>query len=147
MDDYGHHPTAITTTLEGLRAFYPERRLIVSFMSHTYTRTEALLKEFATAFGAADMVVLHKIYASAREQYKGGVNGKTLYEKMKKNRDQVFYIEEVMDAQDFLKQTLRSGDIFLTLGAGDNWLLGIELLEYYKNQHPKGNGDYSIKET
>jgi UDP-N-acetylmuramate--alanine ligase len=54
MDDYGHHPTAIAATLEGLRAFYPRRRIVVSFMSHTYTRTAALLDEFASSFGAAE---------------------------------------------------------------------------------------------
>ncbi|MDR3247482.1 MAG: UDP-N-acetylmuramate--L-alanine ligase, partial [Treponema sp.] len=56
MDDYAHHPTAIATTLEGLKTFYPGRRLIVSFMSHTYTRTASLLDEFASSFGAADIV-------------------------------------------------------------------------------------------
>jgi UDP-N-acetylmuramate--alanine ligase len=66
MDDYGHHPTAIKSTLEGLKEFYPSRRLIVSFMSHTYTRTAALLDDFASSLIPADLVFLHKIYGSAR---------------------------------------------------------------------------------
>ena len=77
MDDYGHHPTAIRTTLRGLKEFYPRRRLAVSFMSHTYSRTASLLDEFASSLDDADMVVLHKVYASAREEYRGGVTGKT----------------------------------------------------------------------
>ena len=67
IDDYAHHPTELATTLAGLRSFYPERRLVVDFMSHTFSRTAALLDRFATAFAAADEVILHPVYASARE--------------------------------------------------------------------------------
>jgi len=138
MDDYGHHPTAIKTTLEGIKSFYPDRRLIVSFMSHTYTRTSFLLNEFATAFNDADVVFFHKIYASARENYKGGVNGKTLYEKAASVRNGIsnenmrrdtYYIEEYDDAFSPLCEILKERDIFLTLGAGNNWPLGVKLFE------------------
>jgi UDP-N-acetylmuramate--alanine ligase len=136
MDDYGHHPTAIAATLEGLKAFYPRRRLIVSFMSHTYTRTASLLDEFAASFGAADIVFLHKIYASAREQYTGGVTGKTLFEKTRGKHGHVFYTEEPLEAVEILKGILKTGDLFITMGAGDNWPLGQQLYQYYvgKNQ-------------
>jgi UDP-N-acetylmuramate--alanine ligase len=132
MDDYGHHPTAIRTTLEGLRDFYPRRRLVVSFMSHTYTRTAALLEEFASSFERADVVILHKIYASAREAYTGGVTGLTLFEKTKGLRGEVYYTEEPEDAAELLQGLLRPGDIFLTRGAGDNWRLGKILLKHYE---------------
>jgi UDP-N-acetylmuramate--alanine ligase len=131
MDDYGHHPTAIKTTLEGLRSFYPRRRLIVSFMSHTYTRTASLLDEFAGAFNDADIVFLHRIYASAREQYRGGINGRTLFEKTKEKKDHVYYTEEPLEAAEALKDMLKPGDLFLTMGAGDNWPLGECLYRYY----------------
>jgi UDP-N-acetylmuramate--alanine ligase len=136
MDDYGHHPTAIRTTLEGLKAFYPRRRLVVSFMSHTYTRTAALLDGFAAAFEKADVVFFHKIYASARELYQGGVNGKTLYEKTRALRGEVYYVDEPLDAAEPLKKTLRTGDLFLTLGAGNNWSLGEKLFLYFKGKAP-----------
>ncbi|GHV87916.1 UDP-N-acetylmuramate--L-alanine ligase [Spirochaetia bacterium] len=136
MDDYGHHPTAIKTTLEGLKEFYPNRRLVLSFMSHTYTRTAALLNEFAASFEKADVVFLHKIYASAREAYHGGVNGQTLFERTKALRtvqpDTVYYVEEPEDAAALLQTMLRPGDLFITMGAGDNWKLGKCLLEYSK---------------
>jgi UDP-N-acetylmuramate--alanine ligase len=132
MDDYGHHPTAVKTTLQGLKEFYPKRRLIVSFMSHTYTRTAALLDEFAASLLPADMVFLHKIYASAREVYKGGVTGRTLYEKTKEKRDNVYYTEEPEDAAEELQGILRQGDLFITMGAGDNWRLGKKLLAHYR---------------
>jgi UDP-N-acetylmuramate--alanine ligase len=129
MDDYAHHPTAIRTTLEGLKAFYPKRRLVVSFMSHTYTRTAALLDEFAAAFGAADEVIFHKIYGSARERYEGGVTGRTLYERAAPLCHAARYVEEPLDAADELCEELRPGDLLLTMGAGDNWRLGKAVLE------------------
>jgi UDP-N-acetylmuramate--alanine ligase len=133
MDDYGHHPTAIKTTLAGLREFYPRRRIVLSFMSHTYSRTAALLDEFAASMEDAGLVALHKIYGSARETYRGGVSGKTLFEKTAAMRDGVYYVEEPLDAFDLFTKMLRPGDLFLTMGAGDNWKLGAALYDYYRN--------------
>ena len=149
MDDYGHHPTEIKSTLSGLRDFFPERRFIVSFMSHTYTRTEALLDEFADSFSFANIVLLHKIYSSAREVYNGGITGLKLFDKVKerfndadeKNADarnvdardvdgsRVFYIDEPDESIDFLKGILKSGDLFITMGAGDNFRMGKKLYD------------------
>ncbi|MDR2553732.1 MAG: UDP-N-acetylmuramate--L-alanine ligase [Treponema sp.] len=143
MDDYGHHPTALRSTLMGLKEFYPRRRLVVSFMSHTYTRTAALLEDFAESLLPADLVFLHKIYASAREQYPGGVNGRRLYEKTleiferEKKEGGVFYVDEPEEAAESLKGLLREGDLFITMGAGDNWKLGKKLLAEY-GAPPKG---------
>ncbi|MDR2500077.1 MAG: UDP-N-acetylmuramate--L-alanine ligase [Treponema sp.] len=131
MDDYGHHPTAIRTTLAGLREFYPTRRIVLSFMSHTYTRTAALLEDFAASFGDADTVILHRIYGSAREEYRGGITGETLFQKTKALRGQVYYQEEPEEAAALLESLLRPGDLFITMGAGDNWKLGRLLLERY----------------
>jgi UDP-N-acetylmuramate--alanine ligase len=128
MDDYGHHPTAIKSTLAGLREFYPKRRIVCSFMSHTYTRTAALLPQFASCWDDADVVFFHKIYASAREKATDftGVNGRTIYEQTRLQYPQkkCFYIKEPLDAIDSARAELRSGDIFITMGAGDNWKLG-----------------------
>ena len=129
MDDYAHHPTAIKTTLQGLKAFYPGRRLVVDFMSHTYTRTAALFDDFAKAFGDADEVILHKIYPSAREKYDGTVTGRALYEKTAEYHKNVHYFEEVLDAEDYVRSSLKDGDLFITMGAGDNWKLGKAFIE------------------
>ena len=140
VDDYGHHPTAIKTTLNGFRSFYPDRMIIVDFMSHTYTRTAALLEEFASAFGDADEVILHKIYPSAREVYSGGVNGKILFARTSAHHKNVKYFEEVMDAEPYAKERLsqplppgKKGYLFITMGAGDNWKLGKALFDGMKN--------------
>lgn len=129
IDDYGHHPTAIATTLKGYKDFYPNRRIIVDFMSHTYTRTAQLLEEFAKSFSSADIVILNKIYASAREGYSGNVTGETLYMETCKNHDNVFYCPEYVDAINKAKILLKPGDLFVTMGAGNNWQVGEALLK------------------
>lgn len=127
MDDYAHHPTAIRTTLEGYKDFYRPKRLIVDFMSHTYSRTERLLDDFAAAFSAADLVVLNKIYASARETG-GHISGETLFEETKKHHANVFYKPEFDEAVDFLETVLKPGDLFVTMGAGNNNAVGTKLM-------------------
>jgi UDP-N-acetylmuramate--alanine ligase len=124
LDDYGHHPTEIRTTLEGFRSFYPGRRLVVDFMPHTYSRTRALLPEFASCFAAAHEVILHRIYASAREQAGGGVDGRTLFREVAARHPAVRYFEEPLEAVDALAAELKAGDLFVTMGAGDNWKVG-----------------------
>lgn len=129
MDDYAHHPTAIRTTLEGLRAFYPGRRIVADFMSHTYSRTKSLLGEFASAFDAADLVVLHRIYASARETDTFGITGRDLYELALGRYPNAVYIDDPDSADEEILAGLAPGDLFITLGAGDNWKLGRRLYE------------------
>ncbi|MDR2659546.1 MAG: UDP-N-acetylmuramate--L-alanine ligase [Spirochaetaceae bacterium] len=138
MDDYAHHPTAIKTTLAGLKEFYHERRLVVSFMPHTYSRTAALLSGFAAAFENAGIVFLHKIYPSAREEYNGAVTGLSLFEKTKTFHDNVYYVDEPLDAVNQIKSILRPGDIFISLGAGDNWRLCETLFNEYKEYKKTG---------
>ncbi|MDR2467565.1 MAG: UDP-N-acetylmuramate--L-alanine ligase [Spirochaetaceae bacterium] len=134
IDDYGHHPTAIMATLKGIKAFYPTRRLVVSFMPHTYSRTAALLDEFAHAFSCADSVILHKIYPSAREKEIQGVDGRALYERTRRCHPQVIYVDDPANlaAVDSIIKQGEGGGIFLTLGAGDNWKLGRALYEQYR---------------
>ena len=131
MDDYGHHPTEIAKTLAGLREFYAPRRLFVDFMSHTFTRTDALLWDFADAFGAADHVILHDIYASARESYDGSINGRDLADAVSSRHPSVRYFEDVMAAASPLRDLLRPGDLFVTMGAGNNWRLSQALYEEF----------------
>ncbi|MCK5268403.1 MAG: UDP-N-acetylmuramate--L-alanine ligase [Spirochaetes bacterium] len=132
MDDYGHHPTEIAATLKGLRDFYPGKRIIADFMSHTYSRTEALFHDFASCFADADIVVLHKIYSSAREK-EGSINGNSLFEETKKNHKKVHYFHEIEDSFNFYTKLLHENDLFITIGAGNNWIIGEQLLKHYKD--------------
>jgi UDP-N-acetylmuramate--alanine ligase len=131
LDDYAHHPTAVEKTLAGFRAFYPGRRLVVDFMPHTYSRTKALMGEFGRCFSPADTVILHRIYASAREGGAEAISGKDLYEEVSRNRPRVMYFNEPVDAVPFLQSELRDGDLFVTMGAGDNWKIGRLLYRYF----------------
>ena len=146
-DDYGHHPTAVKTTLEGFRKFYSKRKIIVDFMSHTYSRTQALLKEFSESFDSADVVILHKIYSSARENPADfEITGLTLFNQtvahltaVKQNMLAKYY-EEILDAKDFVLDELdkplppeySDGYLLVTMGAGDNWKLGKAVLDTLK---------------
>lgn len=138
IDDYGHHPTELATTLAGLREFYPDRRLVVDFMSHTFSRTEGLLEEFGTAFAAADEVLLHPIYASARElgARQGGRLGDTtdsagrvLYERVARRHPRVSYYPTFAAAAGYLAESLVDRDLLITMGAGDNWQVGRDVLQ------------------
>ncbi|MBN2351820.1 MAG: UDP-N-acetylmuramate--L-alanine ligase [Spirochaetales bacterium] len=134
IDDYAHHPTAIAATLAGLKDYHPHRRLVVDFMPHTYSRTSALLEAFAGSFSLADEVVLHKIYASARETNDGTVSGRTLFEGVSAVHPAARYFEEPDDAFSSLAVSLKKGDLFVTMGAGDNWKLGRDLYLHFSSQ-------------
>ncbi|MBL8967209.1 MAG: hypothetical protein JNG85_09370, partial [Spirochaetaceae bacterium] len=138
----------------GIKAFWPSRRLVVDFMSHTYSRTKALFGEFAASLDEADAIVLHKIYASAREAPDPSLSGSSLFEAAAArraaarraasrqaggsldadDRPTALYFEEPRDALEPLADWLRPGDLFLTMGAGDNWQLGAALYERFKEQ-------------
>lgn len=140
IDDYGHHPTAIKTTLSGFRQFYAGHKIIVDFMSHTYTRTAALLEEFASSFESADMVVINKIYGSAREKAgSSSVTGEILAEHTKKYHPDVVYAGEFEEAAEIIeaelnkKSSAKDGYVFVTMGAGDNFKVGQMVLEKFKS--------------
>jgi UDP-N-acetylmuramate--alanine ligase len=128
IDDYAHHPTAVLKTLAGYAAFYPGRRIVVDFMPHTYSRTKALLSEFGTCFAPAHIVILNGIYASARECGERGVSGRDLFTEVSRNHGAVSYCEGLEEAVRFIRSILRPGDVFVTMGAGDNWKIGREIL-------------------
>jgi UDP-N-acetylmuramate--alanine ligase len=106
-------------------------------MSHTYSRTAALLEGFASSLNIADVLFLHKIYASAREKFDGKIGGESIYEKVADLRGGtagLYYVDEPLDAFEKLKEILQPGDLFLTLGAGNNWPLGLKLYEYFRGE-------------
>ncbi|MGI5069867.1 UDP-N-acetylmuramate--L-alanine ligase [Treponema pectinovorum] len=143
IDDYGHHPTAIKTTLAGFRDFYKDYKIIVDFMSHTYSRTSALLEDFAKSFESADKVIINKIYGSARENpLDAKVDGKILAEHTKKYHRDVIYCKEFDEAIECAYKMLcepsgdsfKNGYIFVTMGAGNNWQVGTGLIQKLKNK-------------
>lgn len=128
VDDYAHHPTEIRTTLEGARLSFPERRIRAVFQPHTFSRTEKLLQEFSQAFQAADEVVIADIFASAREQEHHTISALTLAELIQKQGIQAHYIGPLDDIKVYLAQTLAPEDLVLTLGAGDIYKVGLDIV-------------------
>jgi UDP-N-acetylmuramate--alanine ligase len=127
IDDYGHHPTEIRATLAAARQC-GFRRIHVLFQPHRYTRTQLLLDDFATAFGDADTVTVLDIYA-ASEAPIPGVTGERLAEAISKTGRQVQYIGSFADAAELAAKVAQSGDLVLTLGAGNVSQLGPLVLE------------------
>ncbi len=129
MDDYGHHPTEVRATLGAVRSAWPKRRLVVLFQPHRYTRTQALYKDFCTAFHDADLLVLTDIYP-ASEQPLAGVSSQWLLEGIRQHgQRQVQLVPEFADLAQGVKPLLKSGDVVVTLGAGNICRVGEQLLE------------------
>lgn len=128
LDDYGHHPTEIRVTLAAVKAVW-QRRLFVLFQPHRYTRTRDLVDEFSTAFEQADVVFITDIYPAGEETIPG-ISGSMLAEKiLASGHKAVFWRGEREALAEEVLSQLQSGDLVLTLGAGDIWKVGVELLE------------------
>jgi len=124
IDDYGHHPTEVKATLSALKHNYPDKKLVVLFQPHRYTRTKNLYKDFGKALKKADVVYVMDIYAASEKPIKG-VTSDLIITAAKQNKCNV---EKFSDINSIAK-TLKKGDIFLTLGAGNVWQYGEELLK------------------
>lgn len=134
VDDYGHHPTEIRATLSAIKEAWPEKRLVVLFQPHRYSRTKALFKEFQTCFHLADLLVMTEVYAASEEPLEG-VNSKILLEEIKRHGQRnTFYIADVEAIASELPPMLQENDLVLTLGAGNIVRVGEDLLLLLKNQ-------------
>jgi len=127
-DDYGHHPTEVRVTLEALRHAFPDRRILVVFQPHRYTRTKALAEEFGTCFAAADELILTKIYAASEPEIPGVDATLILRAVEAAGRPGVSYVPELADVSGVLAGKLRKGDVVLISGAGNICTIGEEIL-------------------
>ena len=116
IDDYAHHPSEIRATLAAARARYPARKILAVFQPHTYSRTQALLDDFAGAFGDADQVIVTEIFA-ARERESKGISGMQVVDRM--NHPAARFVASLDECAAWLETELRAGDVLITLGAGD----------------------------
>ncbi len=128
FDDYAHHPEEIRATLKGFRDLYPDKRIVALFHPHTFSRTAALLSEFAQSFGDADEVLILDIYGSARETT-GTVTSDDLVREINRfTPKKAMYVATFEDAHTELKGRLGAGDVFVTIGAGDVWQVAERLV-------------------
>jgi UDP-N-acetylmuramate--alanine ligase len=129
VDDYGHHPTEIRLTLQTARQCWPDSRIVVVFQPHRYSRVAALFDDFTRAFYEADSVLVLPIY-SAGEAPIESIDGQSLCEEIREHGHKDVVFHDGHDAAvSHLKETLREGDVLLTLGAGDVWQVGEKLLD------------------
>ncbi len=129
MDDYGHHPTEIVATLGTLRESWPEKRLVVVFQPHRYTRTKALFEQFTVSFNHADLLLLLPIYG-ASERPLEGVSAESLARAIKeRGHKEVMSVGSKEEALEKLLELVGEGDLVLTLGAGDVYGVGERLLQ------------------
>lgn len=124
-DDYGHHPTEVRAVMQAFREKFPQQRLVVFFQPHRYSRTEHCWHDFTTAFKDADEVLLTDIYP-AGESPIPGVNSERLAQEMK-HESAHYFVRDEKSAQKIVS-SLKDGDVFITLGAGDGWKLGLDVL-------------------
>jgi len=129
VDDYGHHPAEIRATLAAAKNGWPDRRLVVAFQPHRYTRTKELFDEFVTAFYDADILILTDIYAASEKPIEG-VSSDALASAIRRHgQKDVTYIADREAISGHLAGIVQPGDIVLTLGAGNIWQAGEALLE------------------
>ncbi len=130
IDDFAHHPTEIAATLKAA-ANYPHKTLWCVFQPHTYTRTKALLKEFARALTLADRIVLADIYPSREPVSLGvtlGISSKVLQQEIQSLGKTCDYFSTFDEIENFLLENCIKGDLLITMGAGDVLKIGENLL-------------------
>jgi UDP-N-acetylmuramate--alanine ligase len=129
LDDYGHHPTEIVATISTAKECWPDRRLVVVFQPHRYTRTRDLYDKFVTSFNQADFLIITPIYGAGEEPIPG-VDSRFLYQGIKDHGHRaVNFCSSKEDIISLLLNEIEEGDLVLTLGAGDIHLVGTELLK------------------
>ena len=128
VDDYGHHPTEIKATLQAAKDAWPDRRIVVVFQPHRYTRTQALFDEFTRSFYQSDVLLVLPIY-SAGEEIIEDIDSLSMCEGIRQHgHKKVICRDTLTDVATELKGILHPGDVLLTLGAGDVWKVGEMLL-------------------
>ena len=119
VDDYGHHPTEVAATLSAARTGWPDRRIVLVFQPHRYTRTRDLMDDFATVLSDVDVLVLLEVYA-AGEVPIAGADGRALARAIRtRGVVEPVFVESLDDVQSVLPDLLDDGDLVLTMGAGD----------------------------
>jgi UDP-N-acetylmuramate--alanine ligase len=129
IDDYAHHPREIAPTLAAVRAGWPDRRLVVAFQPHRYTRTHELFDDFVQVLSGVDALILGEVYA-AGETPISGADGRALCRGIRaRGHAEPVFVEHMADLPAVLKDILQDGDVLLTMGAGDIGAVAARLAE------------------
>lgn len=137
MDDYGHHPTEIKTTLKAVRGAYGDKRVIAVFQPHRYSRTQALIKDFAMAFFDVDMLFIADIYAASEDKIEG-VDSESLVREIKRRGfKNVNYISSFDEVYDYIEDEGCDNTVLLTLGAGSVTKFSFDLAAKVREKREK----------
>lgn len=123
ISDYGHHPTAVKETINAVKSFYKNKRLVLAFQPHEHTRTKVLLKNYIKAFDKADVVIFEEIYTVPGRESKAEIDtisSKTVVSKIKKHNPKlnISYAQDNQAVIDQIKSNLKKNDIVIIMGAG-----------------------------
>ena len=119
VDDYGHHPTEIAATLSAAKTGWPDKRIVLVFQPHRYSRTRDLMDDFATVLSDADVLVLLDVYAAGEEPI-AGADGRAMARAVRtRGSVEPVFVESLQDVQPVLMDLIEDGDLVLTMGAGD----------------------------
>ena len=124
-DDYGHHPTEIKASLKGAREMFPEQKITVVFQPHLFSRTKLLLNDFAKSFNDVNKVILAPIYP-AREPFDSTISSEILAKKIGKKASS---FKDFASIEKHLIDSLSKGDILITMGAGDVYKIGQNIIK------------------
>ncbi|MGB0767726.1 MAG: UDP-N-acetylmuramate--L-alanine ligase [Phycisphaeraceae bacterium] len=125
IDDYGHHPTEIDTTLRALAQHHDPKRLICVFQPHQHSRTRHLMEQFATSFSEADIVIVPEIYfVRDSEQERQAVTSGHLVDRLRKQGVTAMHLHPFEAIVEQLELITQPGDLVVTMGAGDVWKIG-----------------------
>ena len=129
VDDYGHHPTEMAATIAAARGAYPDRRLLVAFQPHRYTRTRDLYEDFVQVLGEANVLLLMEVYPAGEEPIPGADSRQLCHSIRQRGQLDPIYFERDADLAPLVKPLLRAGDILLCQGAGDVGGLAPQLIK------------------
>jgi len=130
LDDYAHHPTEIRASLEAVRQRYDARRIWCVFQPHQYSRTRFLLDEFAESFKLADVTIVPDIYfVRDSEASRQAINAQVFVDRVKANGSKALFINDFSDICCYLAMHVQSGDLVITMGAGDIWKVADEYIQ------------------
>ncbi len=119
VDDYGHHPTEVAATLAAARSGWPERRVVLVFQPHRYSRTRDLMDDFATVLSAADVLIVLEVFA-AGEAPIAGADGRSIARAVRsRGTVEPVFVESLSDLLPVLEGLVADGDLVLMMGAGD----------------------------
>ena len=131
-DDYAHHPIELKALFKAAKDWFPGKKIIAIFQSHTYSRTKTLLTEFAQSFKDADTVLINDIFSSARETDNLGLTGEIFAGVVKKHHYKTYYCPDKKATIKYLKNNVTKDNVIFTVGAGDNWLWHQNILKTLK---------------